>query len=281
MASLIMKTLESLQWIPKNAPNQEDTPELSIVFDNCLGQNKNNTVLRLVPYLVEVGHFSAVNFIFLVVGHTKNTCDRHFNTMKKQYRVSQIFTMDQLCQALGSENVSVCRVDETADFMDYDTFLNSFYRKMPKIIDFHIFSCCKEDLANNKVMVTIQESDIPGSKSLRFNSSNMGFRGRDQYPKCSASLEKAILERKTLMKENPPKTIQAPGLNPYKKVEMFKNYSKLIPEPFRGITCLEPSAEEYAMVKKEKTSRSAIKIEKKKDKRLMMAKLDDVANGDI
>ena len=37
VASLIMKTLESLQWIPKNAPNLEDAPELNIVFDNCPG----------------------------------------------------------------------------------------------------------------------------------------------------------------------------------------------------------------------------------------------------
>ncbi len=30
---------------------------LNVVFDNCSGQNKNNMVLRLVPYLVEMGYF--------------------------------------------------------------------------------------------------------------------------------------------------------------------------------------------------------------------------------
>jgi hypothetical protein len=48
---------------------------LNIVMDNWGGQKKNNYVLRLAPYLVEMGYFEEVNFIFLVVGHTKNVAD--------------------------------------------------------------------------------------------------------------------------------------------------------------------------------------------------------------
>jgi hypothetical protein len=40
-------------------------------MDTCAGQNKNNYVLRLAPYLIKKGYFKAVTFIFLVVGHTK------------------------------------------------------------------------------------------------------------------------------------------------------------------------------------------------------------------
>ena len=63
---LIMKTLKILGW-----DNIETGKELNIVFDNCPGQNKNNIVLKLVPYLVELQFFNTVNFIFLVAGHTK------------------------------------------------------------------------------------------------------------------------------------------------------------------------------------------------------------------
>ena len=47
VASLIMKTLSNLGWL-----NDNGSSELNIVFDNCKGQNKNNTVLCLVPFLV-------------------------------------------------------------------------------------------------------------------------------------------------------------------------------------------------------------------------------------
>ncbi len=42
-ASLIMKTLKDLNFFCKD----EQGGELNIIFDNCTGQNKNNTVLKL------------------------------------------------------------------------------------------------------------------------------------------------------------------------------------------------------------------------------------------
>ena len=111
--------------------------ELNIVFDNCGGQNKNNMVLRLVCYLVDMGFFSKVNFIFLVVGHTKNDADRFFNRLKKNYRKMNIYTMDMLCDVLCTSNkISIHRLDKEKDFKDYDTFLGSFYRKYPKIEEY-------------------------------------------------------------------------------------------------------------------------------------------------
>ncbi len=60
VASLILKSLNDAKVFRKN----EKGGELNIIFDNCSGQNKNNSVLRLIPYLVEVGYFKAVNFVF-------------------------------------------------------------------------------------------------------------------------------------------------------------------------------------------------------------------------
>jgi hypothetical protein len=71
VASLIMKTLRHLFLLKKHTIGRE----LNIIFNNCCGQNENNMVLRLVAWLVQLGHFYEVNFIFLVVGHTKNVAD--------------------------------------------------------------------------------------------------------------------------------------------------------------------------------------------------------------
>ena len=47
---------------------------------NSPGQNKNNTVLKLAMWLKEMHYFKRVRFVFLIVGHTKNACDRLFNS---------------------------------------------------------------------------------------------------------------------------------------------------------------------------------------------------------
>ena len=98
VASLIMKTLRHLNLLWDN----EQGSELNIVFDNCCGQNKNNTVLRLAPWLAQLGYFLEINFIFLVVGHTKNAADRLFNSLKTLYRKKNLYTFDQLVKALGT-----------------------------------------------------------------------------------------------------------------------------------------------------------------------------------
>ena len=54
VASLILKTLKHLGWLEDNGVAGY---ELNLIFDNCPSQNKNNTVLWLVPYLTEAGFF--------------------------------------------------------------------------------------------------------------------------------------------------------------------------------------------------------------------------------
>ncbi len=80
VASLIVKSLRRLNLL------REDTAggELNIIFDNCSGQNKNNTVLKLSAWLKAMGYFNCVNFF--IVGHTKKSADRLFNSLKIEYR---------------------------------------------------------------------------------------------------------------------------------------------------------------------------------------------------
>ena len=71
VASLIVKTLQQLNILREYSVGGE----LNIKFDNCLGQNKNN-----------MDNFKLVNFIFLIVGHTKNAADCLFNSLKTNYQ---------------------------------------------------------------------------------------------------------------------------------------------------------------------------------------------------
>ena len=55
-----------------------------------------------------------VNFIFLIIGHTKNSTDHHFNCLKLSYHHGNIFTMDEMLEKLDeSDKVTVIPAKES------------------------------------------------------------------------------------------------------------------------------------------------------------------------
>jgi hypothetical protein len=129
---------------------------LNVVMDNCPGQNKNRFFLRLVPYLIEKGHFKDVTFIFLVIGHTKNVADRLFNTLKRLYQKKNIFTMAMLIEALQHDITVPSKVDWQV-FKNWDKHLHRIYKKMSAVKKRQIF----------------RSSTNLGLTSMSFKSSNL------------------------------------------------------------------------------------------------------------
>jgi len=99
-------------------------------------------VIKLAVWLAELGYFQKINFIFLVVGHTKNAADRLFNSMKKEYRKHNIFTFEDLVSKLGESDSVTIHQPNANDFLDYDKLLDGPYRKLAgQIKKNHIFTC--------------------------------------------------------------------------------------------------------------------------------------------
>ena len=46
-------------------------PEISIIVDNCSGQNKNNVTIRFMNMIKEGGLFGIATFNFYIKGHIK------------------------------------------------------------------------------------------------------------------------------------------------------------------------------------------------------------------
>jgi hypothetical protein len=79
--------------------------EINIIMDNCAGQNKNRVTLQLAPYLIKLGYFGRVDFIFYVVGHTENPADRLFYLAKKALQKTNVYTMDQFLERCGEHEL--------------------------------------------------------------------------------------------------------------------------------------------------------------------------------
>ena len=122
ICSCLLKYFKMRGWLKKNYF------ELSIVADNCGGQNKNRIVLRFLMWLVEVGYFPKIRLIFLVKGHTKNSCDRLFNLLKINYHRLNIYTYDQLVNVINKNEFITAHKMKSSDMFDFLSWQDVFYR---------------------------------------------------------------------------------------------------------------------------------------------------------
>ena len=238
VASLIIKTLNLLNLLQENSPGKE----LNIVFDNCSGQNKNNTVLKLAAWLKAMGYFKRVNFIFLIVGHTKNAADRLFNSLKHEYRKENLFTMEMLVDSLSKSDSVTVLPTEPGDFFDYDKLFKGLFRDLSgRVKKNHIFSCMADD------RMDLRESNTPDHKIHRH-----------KLPKKGCLLRSAT-DLKKWTSEN-LKPVKCSGLNPYKMVELWRNYRPQIPKEYRRNKLYrKPDAAVMSVVKEEKVERSVFR----------------------
>ena len=89
----------------------------------------------------EGGFFGSDNFYFYIKGHTKNDCDRAFNSLKVIYPNQNVFTFEKCCEVLNtSKNVEVIQIFHEK-FFDFVSFMDDLYnRPDPKTFNInHVF----------------------------------------------------------------------------------------------------------------------------------------------
>ena len=139
--------------------------KLNTIFDNCSGQNKNNTVLKLAMWLNKMRYFKRVSFIFLIVGHTKNACNCLFNSLKHEYHKKNIFTMDELIVALGVSAKITVVPTVASDFLDYDGAFKALYIDLSGLVKHnHIFTCDGDD---DELIMKIRKSNLDEHEIIR------------------------------------------------------------------------------------------------------------------
>ena len=155
VASLLWKECGRLGLIPVRHPvtgkilsrGHQPAKEVNIIMDNCIGQNKNNMVLRLLFFMVSRKLCRVARAIFLVKGHTKNDCDRLFNLMKIDYRKENVYTPEDLLLCIARQgDVSPIAI-VPGDILLWDVLLQEEY--MPKlkigVQENHVYTVSQDD----------------------------------------------------------------------------------------------------------------------------------------
>ena len=200
---------------------------LYIHADNCVGQNKNNTVMQYLCWRVLCGLNRVIKITFLPVGHTKFAPDAGFGMIKSKFRRNQICTISEMCCCI-TESTPVTKMNQVQlvgdenciDVPTYDwqqKFLPMNFRIIKNIKQLHHFtftsvalgsvSCKVDTLAEEEVHTIL--TDIPDSTTVN-----------------------AL-----------PPVIHPVGLSPERQWYLYENIRPLVPEYAQSTLCPRPACD--------------------------------------
>ncbi len=211
-----------------------------------------------------MGYFKEILFIFLVIGHTKNAADRLLNLLKQDYQKRNLFMFDKLVRTLDKLLLLTIHPTVAEDFLNYSKLLGSLYwLLMGNIKTNHIFSC-----TDNGMQITIQQSNLKEHQEYVLDLWKRGTWNGVTWAQLIEHADKVL------------KPIQCVGLNPYKIVEMYKNYRPNVPVEYHSdVMYVEPSEEVWLKVKVEMTERSEFQANLTAKKYAGKEQIESVAFG--
>ena len=117
---------------------------LSLHADNCVGQNKNKSVLGYLMWRVLCGMSDTIELNFMRVGHTRCSVDAYFGLLKQKIRSSDINTVQQACEAIDKS----CKANSSSNYewewREWDAFLAQYFQPVKGIRSFQHFRMCSE-----------------------------------------------------------------------------------------------------------------------------------------
>ena len=114
--------------------------------DNCVAQNKNNTVLQYLLWRVMCGLHESIVLSFMLVGHTKFSPDQCFGLLKHKFRrtfVSSLADLVNVVETSGQVNKAQLVGDKDGNVivpcLDWSSSLGKYFRRLPNIKGYQHF----------------------------------------------------------------------------------------------------------------------------------------------
>ena len=88
----LLSCLNDKRYYSKSYSNNHKMPEISVLVENCGGQNNINVMIRYLNMIKEVRFSGTDTLNFYIKGHTNNDCDHEFNSLKIIYQKQNFLT---------------------------------------------------------------------------------------------------------------------------------------------------------------------------------------------
>ncbi|POM74306.1 LOW QUALITY PROTEIN: Hypothetical protein PHPALM_8764 [Phytophthora palmivora] len=191
--------------------------KLTVYADNCGGQNKNNFVVKMLLALTHMEDLDTVNLKFFVKGHTKNAVDRGFGHMRKHLARLDVWTMDQLLEAVNEASTTSALVhipNENTIFKTYRHIVKDAYKDLKDAQKYKIFS---------------MQASLPGVVSCR-KGPNTTTVNQDLRRKYDGILTDST--RVHVLFTSDLKPLSNPPLNTEKLMQIYTKVRPYVPEEF-------------------------------------------------
>ena len=193
--------------------------------DNCVGQNKNNTMIQYLAWRVITGLSSSCELSFMIPGHTKFSPDRFFGMIKRKYRRTKLDSLNQLAEVVNTSTLE-CR--NTAYIIGHDTikpfsyfnwsdFLKTYFSTVAKITTYHHFRFC--DTAPGVVIV----------------------REFADSPEVEIRIQKNVHE---VPRDTLPPTLSPVGMSRERELYLYEQIRPFCQQEYCDITCPIPQGHE-------------------------------------
>ena len=191
--------------------------------DNCVGQNKNNTMAFYLAWRVATGLSKSCELSFMIPGHTKFSPDRFFGLIKRKYRHTDVSSLAEISKLVeestkGGQNRALIIGSEPLSqrfhYYDWSEYLCKYYKAIPQITSYHHFCFSQE---------------YPGKVALR------------EFADTKET--KVIILRKdvTIDPTALPSILPPSGLSEERKQYLYNEIRVFCAEKYRDITCPEPT----------------------------------------
>ena len=248
VASMIMEFLKSQDLLRNDCCGAS----LTVIMDNCPGQNKNHHVLHLPLLLTEANYFQEVTFAFYIKGHTKNPCDRMFKLLKMNYHKRRVFTMDQLLSIVNeNDGVTVTHPNPNV-FKDWYAYQSDYYGTMipGTLASNHIYKATRDQRGTLFIKASARAPDPTQGQNLRSNK-----------------LKLIDCKRTERMLQLQPTALVPPGIPDLKANGLYKNYRPFVPEEYKDIICPRPSDDAIGAILQKQREKARERYQKKKQKK--------------
>ena len=131
--------------------------------DNCVGQNKNNTVLQYLMWRIANSLSSHIELAFMVAGHTKFGPDYGFGVFKRLYRHCEVNSIEKVCNMMDQSKLLIPEATgtELGDVLILCYDWQSKFSSLGKIVGIKQFHHFAFDSSNSGVCLVREYATSP------------------------------------------------------------------------------------------------------------------------
>ena len=192
--------------------------------DNCVGQNKNNTMMHYLAWRVIHGLHDSIKLSFMLVRHTKFSPDACFGLLKRRFQRTKVDCLDDIVAVVrSSADVNKAQLVGTqggtpiVQIFDWVDFFSTHMKKIPLITQQHHFEFSVESPG----VVSFRKSSDSSSRAFKLTS-DTAFHSSDL-----------------------PQVITPRGLTTQRKWYLWDKIREFCSEETKGVVC--PTPEEKAV----------------------------------